>query len=200
MKTRYEELAKRLGECFAPLNDAIAAEVLAGLVSSAAATVGAYEFQFSAETLRHLLHVLASDDALFSVYCGTVAGNRERPDRLLLIHQALTVGRWESQRERLEAALAQVLLPALRQRFSRYLNDLDGALALQRDALDAGGFAQWINETAGVPVVDGLQLKGLAWTFAEHPGLWQEFGGLLSELRARRTHFLHLPVRPEEPR
>jgi hypothetical protein len=188
MKKSCEELAERLAECFAPLNDAIEAETLAGVCGDDS-FVGMYRFEISAETIRQVAGILAREEPLWSDFRAAVRASQQRPGRSVLVQQALTVGRWQVQRERLDAALLQVRSPVLRQRFARYVNDVDGALGRRQEACDDGRLAQQLDQAAGAPVVDGLQLRGLTHVLAENTSVWNAFQAAIEELMRARARF-----------
>jgi hypothetical protein len=188
MKKIYEDLVERLAECFAPLNDAVEAEMLAGICEDDS-FVATYRFEISAETIRQVADILAREEPLWSDFRAAVRPSQQRPGRCVLVQHALTVGRWQVQRERLDAALLQVRSPVLRQRFARYVNEVDGALGRRREACDDGGLAQRLNRAAGAPVVDGLQLGGLTLVLAENTSVWNAFQAAIEELIRSRARF-----------
>jgi hypothetical protein len=181
MKPGYEELTQQLADCFAPINEALAGEISAHM-RAPGSFFASYRLEIAPETLRHLIEILAHDGALWLLFRDAVWLNRQLPSRFVLAQQALTVGRWQGLRERLDAALPQLLQPALRQRFVRYLNDVDGALGRHRAAFDDDGLAPRINQQAGVPLVDGLLLRGLALVLAENPSVRSKFRSLVEAL------------------
>jgi hypothetical protein len=181
MKKSYEDLAQRLAECFAPLNEAVAAEILAGICEDDS-FMATYRFEISAETIRQVAGILAREEPLWSDFRAAVRSKQQPPSWSVLMQHALTVGRWQAQRERLDAATLQVRSPVLRQRFARYVNDVDGALGRRHEACDDGGFAQRLNGAAGAPVIDGLQLGGLMLVLAENTLVWNAFRAAIDEL------------------
>src|SRR5262249_9176670 len=129
---------------------------------------------------------LAREESLRRDFHDLVERNRHSASRLILVQQALTVGRWQRQRDSLDAALLQVRSAALRQRFARYVNEVDGALGLHRDAFDEGALAKRISETGGAPIVDSVLLRGLAHVLADNASLWATFRCLVEDsIRAR---------------
>jgi hypothetical protein len=188
MKKSYEELSQRLAECFAPLNEAVAAEILTAICEDDS-FVATYRFEISAETIRQVAGILAREEPLWSDFRAAVCSNQQPLSRSVLVQQALTVGRWQAQRERLDAALLQVRSPVLRQRFAKYMNEVDGALGRRGEACDDDGLAQRLNRAAGAPVVDGLQLGGLTLVLAENTSAWHAFQAAIEELIRARTRF-----------
>jgi hypothetical protein len=187
MNTRYDELADRLAECFAPINEAVAATILARMCVEDH-FAASYRFAVSAETVRQLTGILALDELLALDFREAVCANRQSLGEVDLVQHAIEVGRCQVQRDRLDVALRQVLSRVLRQRFARYLNEIDGCLGVKREGFAHGGLARRINRAAGAPIVDGLQLHGLVHVLAVFFPVWDEFQALVSEPDRTKSH------------
>src|SRR5262249_53007971 len=98
MNDAHEELAERLLECFAPLNDAITAEILAGMCEEDSFTAS-YRFDIPAPTIRQLTCTLAREQSLWRDFHDLMETNRNSSGRSILMQQALIVGRWQRQRD-----------------------------------------------------------------------------------------------------
>ena len=197
MNQSFRELAEQLADCFAPLNEVIAAAILAGMCADEGFG-SSYRFEIAPETLRQLTSVLALHETLALDFRDAVWANRRSAYGLALVQHALTVGRYLVRRERLEAALPQVLAPALRQRFAKYLNEVDGDLALQRDGFAHSELARRINQAAGALIVDGLQLHGLVHVLASDAYVWDAFRALLAQAPQTADALVSTPEQQKE--
>jgi hypothetical protein len=180
MNTHHRELADRLAECFAPINEAVATEILARICAEEH-FLASYRFEVCTETVRQLTAILALDESLALDFRDVIWANRQSSNAADLVQHAIEIGRCLVLRERLDFALSQVVSPALRQRFARYLNEFDGGLGLQREAFAHGGLARRITRAAGAPIVDGLQLHGLLHVLAAHAPVWEAFRMVVAE-------------------
>jgi hypothetical protein len=180
MNRRFEELANRLVECLTPVNAVIASEILARMCAEEH-FAASYRFEVSAETVRQLTGILALNETLALDFRDAVWASRQLPKLVELVQQAVAVGRYQVQRERLDLAMVQVRSPILRQRFARYLNEVDGELGMKREAFATGDLARRINRAAGALIVDGLQLHGLVHALAANPAIWEVFRAFSAE-------------------
>jgi hypothetical protein len=94
------------------------------------------------------------------------------------LEHVYTVARLEGKLRMLEQGIS-CPAPDDRHRLTEYLNSLDGEIAFCKHMADRRQLAARVNCAAGLPLIDGLSMRGLTFALGEEPDLWAGFQGLI---------------------
>src|SRR5262245_44792322 len=93
---------------------------------------------------------------------------------MMLLEHAETVGKLLGKLGILEQIRAPESLE-LRQGWAEHLNCIDGEISFCQELADRRGLATRVNNEIGVPVIDGLTLRGLLYVLGGSAEIWRKF-------------------------
>jgi hypothetical protein len=177
MSAGFEALADRLGQRFTALSMQFDEQVLSQRIcgGDAYCTVG---FAIEAGGLRDLVKTFREDRGLWTDFLSAIRAHR--PDRhwATLVEFVYEIGNLEGQLRMLETYRGSPY-PDERARLSRRLNDLDGEIAIRHVLADRRNLAGRVCAAAGIPLIDGLTMRGLTFTLAVDGDLLRAFTSLV---------------------
>jgi hypothetical protein len=164
MSAAVEGLAGRLGQLFTTLSLQLDERVLCQRICGG----GAYctvHFAIEAEGLRDLVKTFREDRGLWTDFLDAIRAYRPVRHWATLVEFVHEIGTLEGQLRILETCRGSPY-PDERMRISRRLNDLDGEIANLHMLADRRNLATRVCKAAGVPLIDGLTMRGLTFALA----------------------------------
>jgi hypothetical protein len=172
-----EALAGRLGQLFTALSMQLNEEVLSQRICGGDVYCTVH-FAIEEGTLRDLVSTFREDRGLWTDFLNAIQSHR--PDRhwATLVEFVHEIGNLEGQLRILEM-FRESPDPDERKRLTRRLNELDGELANRHMLADRRNLATRVCKAAGVPLIDGLTMRGLTFALAVDGALLRVWASLV---------------------